>query len=504
MSIKTQSPRASARRDPIAWCFALGVLLSLGVGCGSSSTTGTGDTSGSVDIVDRADSDSSKGADVSPDASLADLVEDLLAPDPIDLVEDLLAPDPNGDDGADDQSGDGNAGSEDGTSDDVGDAGGMNDADTLPPSDTISDDTSAGDDSSSSDAVPSDTTPKDDASASDATTGEDSSSSDASTDDGSETDATPSDDLATGDAIATIPALLYDLKAISDVATWKSSCTKNCATMLWLPLEVADSKAVDAAIRAYISNVVGVKPGSISSSAQSCGAAQKQSCTNLFDAAVLATDGCHAPLLKPTAASIEANASDIRLALYTPKDGNVSLPHVVSIAGIYQGRAMALLFFNGVTECKVLDVDALKLSVDAAPTAEPMSGSCSSQTSPSSCVEMLWPAIFGSRAADIPSVIEKYLSGKSGIKSTSVDVTFSCPEVECQNAFDQGVFEFDMCMANNLRNMVHFLRFALETALASSYTLTSATETSKAVTFSGVFLGQIVSIIVYEDPNICE
>jgi hypothetical protein len=110
---------------------------------------------------------------------------------------------------------------------------------------------------------------------------------------------------------------------------------------------------MDAAIVNYISAIVGVPATAIAVAPQACGDPSHATCANLFQNDVAHFGGANSVTTYPLAQQIDATATNVRLATYSPTDAQgMGLPAIVVMSGIQDGWLMTIATFGDRTTCR--------------------------------------------------------------------------------------------------------------------------------------------------------
>jgi hypothetical protein len=170
-------------------------------------------------------------------------------------------------------------------------------------------------------------------------------------------DLAPADTTSVSDGASvklTVPESLTtftsDVRTASDAALGGSG-PQVCSAAV-PAIRVASSSDMDAAILSYVSAIVGVPPTAIAVTPQACGDAGHATCANIFQNDVAHFGGANAVTTYPLAQQIEATATNVQVAIYSPTDTqSMGFTAIVVMSGIQNGWLMTIATFGDRTIC---------------------------------------------------------------------------------------------------------------------------------------------------------
>jgi hypothetical protein len=162
--------------------------------------------------------------------------------------------------------------------------------------------------------------------------------------------AAPIVDGGSGDAgSADAGDLFTRFAADVDAAVRGAASMHNCAVAV-PATPVNSAAAAHEAVRAYVAHVVGVAAVDVQDHALPCSGGL---CASHFNHDLYKSDGLLADALTPLAQTVEVMAgATTEEVVWSPVQGDISLPADVSIEGVVEGRVLGIVFFNDRTSCR--------------------------------------------------------------------------------------------------------------------------------------------------------
>jgi hypothetical protein len=149
---------------------------------------------------------------------------------------------------------------------------------------------------------------------------------------------------------ATDAGFAWDFAARAGAAIGAAAPAWTCATSL-PTVAVADAAAAREAVRQFIARVVGVPPTDITVTMQGCGASMPTTCATVFAHDTAKSGGSIYDTSWPLAQELEANATAIEVAIWSPMQNGLTLQPVVTMTGIAGGFLVGMVVFNDTYPC---------------------------------------------------------------------------------------------------------------------------------------------------------
>jgi hypothetical protein len=123
-----------------------------------------------------------------------------------------------------------------------------------------------------------------------------------------------------------------------------------CASPLPI-VPVSSRDEAEAAMRAFVAEVLGVAAADLSMTTVDCGTATTQTCAGRFQHDIYKSNGIYGEMLYPLAQDLEARGTFVEETIWVATVDGSSTPAEVGISGIVDGLLVGVVMFNDRQSC---------------------------------------------------------------------------------------------------------------------------------------------------------